>query len=310
MDPALPDYLRLLSSIISAESLADLRSIIPAFLVDEIADAASLRGMSLTLSDESKRLPGFVLGLQLAPDDASDLVFRLQRRLRIERDRQVLKAAAERYRAQMADSTKTSTPATGSDLVLAGLLSEQRDPLWSRYRFDDGVVSPTAPIELRDFDRPSYVTAHGEHKLQYLLPPFTVDDVNYRLTEDERSSVSASDLEQDKYRTTSGYVGGTLWIGNDAEVLANWLDRLSSAGARVAYDSVVARMEGIGGAKFALFVQPREFLEAGQLHPDPRVNRETRRFLMDFRHYRAMMVTIGANDHEREIDVAGTLLGH
>jgi hypothetical protein len=299
-DDSLSYVLRYLSSNAAAEELAGFNAMFPG-LLDELHMTASLRQMSVAASEENEQVPGIILGLRMSSEEAEKLVFHLQSSLRLKRDQEILRAAAELY-----GKTAHTAGQTPIGVLLGGwFLSDERDPLWSRYVFkgDEAVLNPA--LSHQDFANSTYRKEQAQFVLQYILPPVTDDDIAYRLQEAE--NVDYKELKQDKYRLCSCYFGQTLWLGNDADVLYRWLNLLRRPDAGANYSDATAYTKDARRAKLILLVRPRELLDSGQLYPDPEVNKQTHLFLSDVSQYQVLLVWASTNVTEREVYVSANL---
>jgi hypothetical protein len=164
------------------------------------------------------------------------------------------------------------------DVLLAtGFLSYQRDPLWSRYRFDADEAVPNPTLSPHDFANKTYEKAQANFAVKYILPPVTIDDIAYRLKQGQ--NVDHEELKRDKYRACSSYVAETLWYGNDADVLSRWLTRLSQTDVGADYSDAATYAKDGARAKLVVFVHPRDLLDSGQLYPNSKVNDQARLLL-------------------------------
>jgi hypothetical protein len=303
-DRSLAYLLRYLSAGGASGPLADFERLFPG-LLDELRATEGLAEISLAASDPLLRVPGVVFGMALPTGRADKLVFELQASLRAKRDREILRLAADAYRAQA--SLVESSPVTTQALQQAGMLGDARDPLWKRYVAANERAVPKPALAPRDFENASYVKrGPGDTVLRYVMPPVTDDDVRYRFAR-QRSEIDAEDLKRDKYRLASAYADGTLWLGNDAEVLGTWLERLKQPPISSDYAEAAARHGGLVDAKLNLLLLPRQLLEASQLYPDDEVNRKARDLLSDVRQYRTALIAFTPHAREREIHVLVSL---
>jgi hypothetical protein len=224
-DHSLPYFLRYLPADTSSGPLAGFQRLFPG-LLEELREVNSLNELSLAASNPTARVPGIVAGLRMAKTEADAVVVRLQSSLRLKRDREILRLAADVYRSQA--SLEAATPVTVQTLRVAGLLGQQNDALWPRYALANDRAVPKPALAGRDFDNPSYVRP-GEAGIvfRYLMPQVTDDDLAYRFN-DRRDQIDGAELKRDKHRLCSVYRDDTLWLGNDAEVLAGWLARLGA----------------------------------------------------------------------------------
>ena len=306
-DLSLPYYLRYASSDAIAGLISGFSETFPG-LLEELRDATTLSQIGLAISDPSERVPGVILGLRMSPKDADDFVFRLQTSLRLKRDREILRQAMDHYQANQ--GVVKEKPVAVAALLEAGLLTDKGEPLWERYRFENGQPMPRPELGRQDFINDSYLRRRGENiVMKYIMPPFTDDDLAYRFAQD-KENIQIDELKSDEYRLCSGYHTGILWLGNNAEVLGRWIERTQDDSVSLAYQGTVGHAQAAGDAKLMLLVFPRHLLEAGQLYPDSKVNKMTREYLSDLGQYRAARLVMTPYDRDREVGVSATLVRH
>jgi hypothetical protein len=299
-DHSLSYFLRYLPADTPSGPLAGFQRLFPG-LLDELRGVNSLSELSLAASDPLARVPGMVAGLRIAKTEADAMVVRLQSSLRLKRDREILRLAADEYRSQA--SLDAGTPVTVQTLRVHGLLGQQNDALWLRYALANDRAVPKPALAGRDFDNPSYVRpGKAGIVFRYLMPPVTDDDLSYRFS-DKRDQIDAAELKQNKYRLCSAYRDGTLWLGNDAEVLAGWLARLGAMPVSNDYAAAMDGREAPAQAKLNVLLLPRQLLESSQLYPDDKVNKTMHELLVDVRQYRSAQLVITPIETEREIHV-------
>jgi hypothetical protein len=306
-DRSLSYFLRYLpTDTTSGTILAGLLRLFPG-LLNDLRGANTLSEISLAASDPTARVPRMVAGLRMAETEADVVVLKLQTSLRLKRDREILRLAADAYRSQA--SLDAATPVRVETLRRSGLLGVQNDALWPRYALASDHEVPEPALAARDFDNPSYNRYGGAGiVLRYLMPPVTEDDFAYRFSA-KRDQIDEAELKRGGYRLCSVYIDGTLWLGNDAEVLADWLARLAAMPVSN-YAASVNTREAPALAKANLLLLPRELLESSQLYPDDTVNESTRKLLADIQQYRSARLVIESHLPEREIHLLARLDRH
>lgn len=282
-----------------------LESLFPG-VMDELEKARNAGRMNLAVSNESGAVPDVLLGVEMNEAEANDLVFRVQSKLRIDRDKRILDAA-RKQRAESGDGVATLWGLSPQALVAEKFLSDARDPLWTRYRQVNDATRVDPPLVPADFANATYERVEGGRVLRFVFPPMTDDDIRYRVSKESRDRVSEEDLKADRYRLCSVYWQGTLWFGNDASSVQRWLKRLQSPRVNADVADVSRIAESGRHTKAALFIHPRALLEQGMLHSDPRVN-EWAQHLADLADYRALLMTISADQNEKELYASVTLL--
>jgi hypothetical protein len=305
-DEALAIFAHVLTSGAGEESVARFDALFPGVL-QELRELTTLTHAGVTMSEISERVPGVIAGLAMSQNEADELVFRLQSALRVKRDTEILQAAIEQY-LNAPGSAEVDRSVTVDALLAACLLRPERNSLWSRYALTEGSTSVLVPkFSPSDFLNDSYINRQSDGTiLRYVMPPVTDDDFDYRLSE-LKEEIEIDELKRDRYRLSSVYVGNTLWLGNDADVLGRWLDRLRSQHISTEYRELLAIDPSAAAAKVSLLALPRQLLESGELYPDSQVNETTRQMLSDLRQYRAVLLALTTRPGEREIDVRITL---
>jgi hypothetical protein len=302
-DDSLPYFLRYIYEKGAPESMVDFDGVFPG-LLEELRTVSTLHQVSVAASEESQRVPGVILGFRMSSEEAENLVFRLQSAVRLKRDREILRAATARYRVLKGTDEAGQVPL---DVLLAGgFLSDQRAPLWSRYRFDGDEATPNPTLSPQDFANETFEKWQANFAVKYILPPVTIDDISYRLKQGK--NVDEGELKRDKYRACSSYVAGTLWFANDGDILSRWLTRLSQTDVGTDYSDATTHSKDEARAKLTVFVRPRDLLDSGQLYPNSKVNDQARLLLSDLSQYRALLIGASTNRVEREVYVSVTLL--
>ena len=296
----------------------------------ELQGSASVQGLSVAVSDANQRVPGLVLGVRMDISEANALMLRLQTSLRIKRDREILRSAREIY-AQKFGSNKLPPLQAYIDagvfknvqrpglifnrndaLIIAGVITDEPGALWSRYPYPQaGAITPAdpdPPFTAQDFAGEDYVrAATGGGTLRFLMPPFTNNDLVHRFA-DKRDELKVDELKADRYRLCSIYHNGTLWIGNDGTILANWIERLRHAAPSSNFADAATLNPDAENAKVLTVVQPVRLFEAGQLYPDNDVNKMSRQWLADLAPYRSVLVGLSTDPQEQELYVRATFL--
>ncbi len=302
---ALPALLREASAVLLSAGYAPFGGRFAPVLA-EVSSSEGVRRLHVALSDSSKRVPGVVMGLQMSATDADALVLRLQTSLRVARDNEILRSAARRHREQHPDA---AAPAV-AELLDGGQIAADRGGLWARYRWQDDMAVPNPPLAAQDFAGNDYTAKSGEGmRLRYLMPPFTANDLEHRFAE-RREELQVDRLVADEYRLCSVYHDGTLWIGNDAAVVGEWLARLAGEALANPLAEVAALDSRAADAKALMLLQPSRLRDAGQLYPDDEINQLSRQALADLDAYRAVLLDVAADPQAKELHVRARLVRH
>jgi hypothetical protein len=270
----------------------------------EVRRSGSVQRLSVAVSDGTQRVPSVVMGLQISALDADSFVLRLQSSLRLARDSEILRSAGRRYRQQHGSEGMPSVNA----LLESGLIQFEPGALWPRYRWQGETTVAEPPLAAPDFASDAYQRSEpGGLVLRYLMPPFTANDIEHRFA-GKVGKLQLDDLEAGRYRLCSGYYQGTLWIGNDASVVIDWIARLAAEAAPSPYAEVAALGPDVAHAKALALVLPARLLDVGQIYPDDDVNQVSRRALADLAQYRAALFGLSGDDRNQELHVWATLL--
>ncbi len=298
---ALPRLLRTLLTLLESTSTAPFGGPF-APVLQELQRGEGVRRVSIAVSDTRQRVPGVMLGVQISARDADAFILRLQSSLRATRDNQILRSVASNHRQQQAGE---ATPDIAA-LLQSGEIELEREALWLRYRWKGDTVVANPPFAAQDFSGDTYArtTADGL-ALRYLMPPFTANDLKHRFAA-EREELQVEDLLADRYRLCSAYYEETLWIGNDAPMLIDWITRVSKEPPSSTYTEVTSFTPGVVRAKALALAQPARLLEAAQLYPDNDVNQLARQDFSDLSPYGAVLIGMEAAANEQELNVWAT----
>jgi hypothetical protein len=294
----------LLRDLVAVPAVAKLKPLQGHFapVFAQLQRSDSVRGLSVAVSNANQRVPGMVLGLLMAESDADAFVLRIQASLRSERDREVLRSA----RATYAQRFGTESVPTNRALLDAGILEAEPGALWSRYATSDAEPDPALTAE--DFSGDEYMHAiAGGGTLRSLMPPFSDNDLVHRFA-NMRDDLQVDELREDRFRLSSIYKDGSLWIGNDGQVLTHWTDRLQREAQTRNFSDAAILDPDAANAKVLAAVQPVPLLEAGKLYPDADVNRTSRQWLTDLAAYRTALFSFSSDPKEQELYVRATLL--
>lgn len=282
-DEALADIVRLLATDALARRISGVEERFPG-LLPQLVRARSLRRISVATLDTRERVPGMVLGLELAQDDADALVLGVQRALRVKRDREILRAA----------QASEPMPDDARAVLAAVPLATAADPLWSRYQGAAAEAEPQPELKAEDFAGADHVvTGRDGQPLRYLMPPFTDDDLRWRLADDEeRAKLRVDDLQAGRFRVCSAWRDGTLWVATDAAALERWLSLLRVPPTGTDFADAAAGLGGAASAKLIGLALPQALRAAAALHPDAEVRRQRLDWLADLDGYRSLLLSV------------------
>jgi len=155
--------------------------------------------------------------------------------------------------------------------------------LWNRYKINTNkasffIVAPE--YQPNDFDNAAYVVqANGTHFL-YVSPPFTCNDVEYRLSKDDEDLVDVEALKGNHFRIAAYYDEhqSRLIIGSDIDPLMRY-----AAGSRAWGET--GKSSSSDKAKLAIKLNPASLVGIGLNYPNQVVRDEADKFADSMRRY-------------------------
>ena len=307
-------------------------------ILEEVAKFVSPTEVAILYLGLRGSIPELALAVRMNEEDARSLVFKLQGRTQISRDRRIIEQASTEYldptkrktlsgsedrhatpEGQQGDSAKPLPKADSgrteseSDsqraaaarfadpqtLVSSGHLSAGPNTFWVRYHVGPkGLENPT--FNRQDFSGISHRFVEGGQEFNYLLPVLTDEDFRYGLTEERRKQVDETALRQNLYRVCSTYIGGLLLIGTDADTVRALVKR-HIGGAQYIRAQEVYRELGMAGAKIYLDANPRHLVDDGLLHPSSEVSNDIKDCLSDLGQYSSMFFIVETEERENDL---------
>jgi hypothetical protein len=291
-DPALGRYLRAIDD--ANEGSLD-RMYFGSFL-REITRLNEVGELHLGILGVRDGVPDLAMSLSLEASEAEDLLFRQREQMRRTRDLEILRSAAKAFAT---NSPHQRCPHV-AELAASGYLMSGPGALWSRYRGSDWSQSCGADprvdersasgLVASDFTTADYEVADAAgRRLRFVSPPFTDDDLRYRVSEDARSDerFDAAALKNGRFRMAA-YVdeaGRRLIVATDRTTLTAAIDR--EADVEPDADST-----GFQVGKLAFFADPHALVSQGLLHASQDVNDAVTDSFLDFDQYRGLRFRI------------------
>jgi hypothetical protein len=293
-DASLADLLRLLAGDAAARRLSGIDESFPG-LLPQLQRARTLERVSAAVIDTGQSVPGVAIGLQLSERDADAVVIGMQSALRIKRDREILAAVKARK----------LLPDDAAEVLRAANLTTASEPLWARYRGPVARAEPKPPLSASDFAGPDYLhTGVDGGVLRDLMPPFTDDDLAWRLEGQDTGKLRIDDLRAGRFRVSSAYRDGTLWVATDVIELERWLARLRAPLAGGEFADAAAGVNGSDAAKLLAVTLPQALNAAASLHPQPEVREQRLKWLGDLTGFRSVLLSVvnGTERGEMHVD--------
>jgi hypothetical protein len=294
-DPALPLYLRLLRKEMPGNAQSSLGTLYQELLRE--LERHDVHQVSISAGTDASGVPDIVLGINMDKAGADDLLFRLQKYTRIERDTKILRSARDEYRRSIGSA---DAPITTAQLVQSPDFDADRR-FFTRYKPNGDSFFPDPPLNPADFRNERYRKKVDEHEIAFLLPPITDVDFRYRLSPETIKRVSREDLQSDRHRVGAVHANGTLWIGNDADVLSRWMRTRASAGQAASWKTLEYIVDSKRPSKVTMLANPPQLLEQALLHPDPAVGELANRMLTEIQQYRVLLLVLAAREGERTL---------
>lgn len=255
--------------------------------------------MLFAVTDFEDGLPDVLVGLWGNPDELERVAASTQRRLRQSRDLILLNGALEEYRKNGGSSPSLT------ELQRLELLQPERDSLFHRYPFlPEGIGDPE--LGRKDFSTKTYERTMNGHKIFFLAPPVTENDLRYR---PELIGAEPEDLRSDRYRMACLFLEDSLWIATDVRDL----ERLTVAApeARPGLESnaafQAASAEWRSGAKMQAFVALDRIISLGLLNPGSDLDTLVRDGLIDLEGYSILELEAAPSADQQRLVIKASL---
>lgn len=308
-------------------------------LAQEVARLPSPTEVGLLYLGLRGSIPEIGIVARMDPQDAETMVFQLQRRSQLGRDRRLIERASAQFargtqetpapdgslpQSQQVEQSVASgssaerAPAPGAGepppprggapagklvdpklLVGAGYLMDASPSFWSRYRVTGNKLED-AKFSTADFAGPRYRVREQRYELVYLLPPVGDDDVRYGVAASDREKISESDLRNDRYRLCTTYLDGLLILGTDADTVRALVARRVGATENARIRDA-HRDTRVPGAKLTVDVNPRQLADDGLLHPHTEIGANAKRYLSDLQAYRSFFLLAAPDEAKSQV---------
>jgi hypothetical protein len=189
----------------------------------ELASLESIGEIRIGLIGIRDGVPELAVSFGVPRSKAAEIVLKQRKALRTARDVEVLNGA-------LALSTENEFTDGQSGDDIAWLLTPEPGTSWARYRVRIGKGSDekvtrmfvaTDGPDSEEFDRASYNASVGGRRFAYLSPPFTDNDLKYRLGDIDLATIDQTTLKEDRFRLVSYYdeQSGRLIVATNATAL-------------------------------------------------------------------------------------------
>lgn len=327
-DHALSRYLQFLSTFGDLAEAMDTRF---GGVLGELRHINTLYQIVATVTEYHEGLPQIVIGIWGRRGDLRKLVDNVRRKLRVNRDREILERAIARYKehdmpASSDLASKRAAPASPSgnepkalmpaisvaDLLKAGILKPEEEALFKRYPIKDGRVDEPVPaLTTRDFQNGTYVIKHQGFTIEYLSPRVTENDITLRFNPEELKGVDLKALKDDNYRMAILVTDDVLWVStasadlnaiidSHAEPIGAEVPDQSTASASLPPSAGLQKLRG--GINFPMAI------EQGLLSGEENLEKWIKEYLFDFRDHARFRFELEINEPVRELHLSAELL--
>ncbi|MCU7951083.1 MAG: hypothetical protein KZQ74_02575 [gamma proteobacterium symbiont of Bathyaustriella thionipta] len=283
-----------------------------AVVLGELEQMAGIDGIGLHLVGLREGFPELMLEVHFSDTDnaqgaieadrtaALKVIRRVQEKLRLARDREILESAL----LNLAPDSKPP-PVTIKALLQRPEveISEEPDSTWLLYKLNYGVIAdPEQGLPQKLFAGIQYQQDSAGILFHYLLPPVTENDFVHRFEGD------FDETEKEKLKNNSNRLCATflddsrqLLIGTDAELLRTILSGALQQSEAKLYTNL-REASGDLQPKLALFFRPDCLVDQGAVHPDKDIKELSRLWLRDLSQYNAILLTLEARKDDDGIN--------
>lgn len=275
-----------------------------AIVLRELEQMADIDGIGLHLLGLREGFPELMLevhfsdaaevqgAIELDRTSALNLIRRVQEKLRLVRDREILESALFNQKSDLKAppvSIKELLQRPGAEIL------EEPDSTWLLYSLNYGVISdPKQGLPLELFTGAQYQEDSAGMMFHYLLPPVTENDFVHRF-EEEFDEADKEKLKNNSNRLCATFQDDTrqLLIGTDAELLRTILSSGLHQSEAKLYTDLRLVSDGLQ-PKLAIFLRPDWLVDQGAVHPDKELKELSRLWLRDFSQYDVILFTLEA----------------
>lgn len=290
-DEAALDYLRLAARLGGLEEMFREEY---GGVLGELQGLPALSRLLIAVTGYRDGLPELLLEIRGDPAGLEKLVDDLQLRHRKRRDRLILERALATHREERDGEEASSV----EELFDSGYLAPEPDSLYDLYPIREGIALE-AELLPKHLQVPSYRRSHGDHTMEYLLPPISDNDLRY---DPELAAEGGPAKGTDRYRMATVLLDGVLWVATDAEDLEALLDRRDGEQGDDLRESPVYRTARTGWTaedKIQSFLDVDQLTTLGLLSPESAIEEQVRTVLLDLRDHPAVALSLRADGRRR-----------
>jgi hypothetical protein len=251
------------------------------------------------VTDFEDGLPDGLLGLWGERKELEEVAAAIRQQVRQSRDLALLNGALKEYRR------RGGPPPSLADLERLNLLVPEPDSLFHRYPLlPEGAGHPE--FGKQDFSTPAYERILNGHKIRFIAPPVTANDLEYR---QDLKAIDPEDLKGDRYRMAYVFLDDSLWIATDVRDLERLTKPESQAGPGLetspAFQTASARWTP--GAKLQAFVGLDRVISLGLLNPGSDLETLVQEGLIDFKAYSTLGLEAAPSADQQRLVVEASL---
>jgi hypothetical protein len=251
------------------------------------------------VTDFEDGLPDGLLGLWGERKELEEVAADIRQQVRQSRDLALLNGALKEYRR------RGGPPPSLADLERLNLLVPEKDSLFHRYPLlPEGAGHPE--FGKQDFSTPAYERMLNGHKIRFIAPPITANDLEYR---QDLKAIDPEDLKSDRYRMAYVFLDDSLWIATDVRDLERLTKPASQAGPGLetspAFQTASARWTP--GAKLQAFVGLDRVISLGLLNPGSDLESLVQAGLIDFKAYSTLGLEAAPSSDQQRLVIEASL---
>jgi hypothetical protein len=276
-------------------------------LTNALRETSGLRQLVVGVTGYQQGLPKVIVGAWGIEKELERLVFRVQKSLRIQRDRNLVQNAL----AKAAEEQCLKVSMTTEDLRTMDLLKPEAFSLLDRYPISADMKVKDALLEEQDFHNAGYERKYQGLTLRYLAPPVVENDLLY--TSFETSEAKAA-FKSERYRMASLTRGDVLWIATEARMLEELIDQQRGRTKRPSLEGNKIFQRAVRNwrdtDKFEAFLNIRRTVTLGLLSPEGAQGEDDRlrRVLLDFRHHSSFSVQLNPLSDKNRVSLTVELM--
>ena len=301
-DPSLSYYLKFLRKYGIPNVSKKMQEFFGGVLL-ELENIDSSNEATLAVVGYREGTPDLLLGITGERKKLKKIIFKIQRKKRLERDKEIIKKASEKILKEDGSLPKDSL----SEIQNRGFLKVEKEPLWDKYIIRDGEIVQD-DLQLTDFVGNSrYIYKTRKFTCYYLLPPTTENDLEYRYSQSELEKLDKESLLSDRYRLCAKFKNGILWIATDGDTLEKILTKKGNINNNTNYNTVASLLSE-DNLKTRFYINMGKIIDDGLLNPESTLDKWLKMFLIDVGEYPSIMFDLFPYENKNEIWISGELI--